>query len=137
MSNDKNEKFENLSTEELELTNLEKTILNEMDSTPTFKTSWPQNLLNVIIGNSLTEEHSLAENAEDELLQALQVLTPREEIVMRLHYKDHKSFDEIGKELNATWEMLEDIESTAIRKLRHPNNKSLIKKLRMCAGLSE
>ncbi|MDE5600947.1 MAG: sigma-70 family RNA polymerase sigma factor [Clostridia bacterium] len=129
MSNNNNEKFENLSAEELELANLEETILDELDSTPTFKMSWPQNLFNIIVCNSLTEKHSLTENAEDVLLQAMQALTPREEIVMRLHYKDHKSFDEIGKELNATWEMLEDIESTAIRKLRHLKNISLLKQL--------
>lgn len=129
MSNYQNEKFENLSTEELELANLEKAILDELDSTPTFTTSWPQNLFNIILGSSFTAEHTLAENAEDALLQAMQVLTPREEIVIRLHYKDHKSFDEIGKELNATWEMIKDIESTAIRKLRHPKNVSLLKQL--------
>ena len=67
----------------------------------------------------------------EQLEQVLQTLTPREEQVLRMRFglvdgKSH-TLEEVGKEFDVTRERIRQIESKALRKLRHPSRS---KKLR-------
>ena len=59
-----------------------------------------------------------------QLIATLDMLTPREEKVLRLRYgiDDGKprTLEEVGKEFNVTRERIRQIEAKALRKLRHP-----------------
>ena len=67
----------------------------------------------------------------EQLEEVLKTLTPREEEVLRMRFglidgKPH-TLEEVGKEFNVTRERIRQIESKALRKLRHPSRS---KKLR-------
>ena len=67
----------------------------------------------------------------EQLEEALSTLTPREEQVLRMRFgltdgKPH-TLEEVGKEFDVTRERIRQIESKALRKLRHPSRS---KKLR-------
>ena len=67
----------------------------------------------------------------EQLEEVLSTLTPREEQVLRMRFgltdgKPH-TLEEVGKELDVTRERIRQIESKALRKLRHPSRS---KKLR-------
>ncbi len=73
---------------------------------------------------------SPTENAAQDILKAqllavIETLTPREQKVIRLRYgldDNHpRTLEEVGKEFNVTRERIRQIESKALRKLRHPN----------------
>ena len=68
---------------------------------------------------------------KDQLVQILDTLTPREEMVLRLRYgidDGHpRTLEEVGKEFGVTRERIRQIEAKALRKLRHPSRS---KKLR-------
>jgi RNA polymerase primary sigma factor len=61
---------------------------------------------------------------KDELESVMKDLTEREARVLRLRYglEDGKprTLEEVGKEFNVTRERIRQIESKALRKLRHP-----------------
>ena len=68
----------------------------------------------------------------EQLEEVLSTLTPREEQVLRMRFgltdgKPH-TLEEVGKEFNVTRERIRQIESKALRKLRHPSRS---KKLRL------
>ena len=67
----------------------------------------------------------------EQLEEVLSTLTPREEQVLRMRFglKDGKphTLEEVGKEFDVTRERIRQIESKALRKLRHPSRS---KKLR-------
>ena len=67
----------------------------------------------------------------EQLEDVLSTLTPREEEVLRMRFglRDGKphTLEEVGKEFNVTRERIRQIESKALRKLRHPSRS---KKLR-------
>ena len=67
----------------------------------------------------------------EQLEEVLTTLTPREEQVLRLRFglvdgRSH-TLEEVGKEFEVTRERIRQIESKALRKLRHPSRS---KKLR-------
>ena len=67
----------------------------------------------------------------EQLEEVLKSLTPREEQVLRMRFglvdgKAH-TLEEVGKEFDVTRERIRQIESKALRKLRHPSRS---KKLR-------
>ena len=69
----------------------------------------------------------------EQLEEVLSTLTPREEQVLRMRFgltdgKPH-TLEEVGKEFDVTRERIRQIESKALRKLRHPSRS---KKLRDC-----
>jgi RNA polymerase primary sigma factor len=68
----------------------------------------------------------------EQLEEVLATLTPREEQVLRMRFglKDGKphTLEEVGKEFDVTRERIRQIESKALRKLRHPSRS---KKLRI------
>ncbi|HMM35613.1 MAG TPA: sigma-70 family RNA polymerase sigma factor, partial [Thermoanaerobaculia bacterium] len=70
-------------------------------------------------------------NLRDQTRRTLKTLTPREEQVLRMRFgvgdgAEH-TLEEVGKSFNVTRERIRQIESKALRKLRHP---SRAKKLR-------
>ena len=67
----------------------------------------------------------------EQLEQVLRTLTPREEQVLRLRFglvdgKSH-TLEEVGKEFDVTRERIRQIESKALRKLRHPSRSKLLR----------
>ena len=67
----------------------------------------------------------------DQLLQILDTLSPREEKVIRLRFglNDGRSMtlEEVGKVFHVTRERIRQIETKALRKLRHPTRSKLLK----------
>ena len=69
-------------------------------------------------------EYTINEKYKEDIDNVLKTLTPREEKVLRLRVglvdgKQH-TLEEVGKEFNVTRERIRQIESKAIRRLRHP-----------------
>ena len=68
---------------------------------------------------------------QEQLVDVLSTLTPREEKVLKLRFGIEdgrpRTLEEVGKEFNVTRERIRQIEAKALRKLRHPSRS---KKLR-------
>ena len=84
------------------------------------------------IGDFVEDESikSPVENAaqlilKEQLLAAIDTLTPREQKVIRLRYglddSHPRTLEEVGREFDVTRERIRQIEAKALRKLRHPN----------------
>ena len=67
----------------------------------------------------------------EQLVDVLKTLTPREETVLRMRFgleDGHpRTLEEVGKEFNVTRERIRQIESKALRKLRHPSRSKKLK----------
>lgn len=67
----------------------------------------------------------------EQLVEVLKTLTPREETVLRMRFgleDGHpRTLEEVGKEFNVTRERIRQIESKALRKLRHPSRSKKLK----------
>ena len=70
-------------------------------------------------------EAATATLLKEQLMDALNTLTPREEKVLRLRFGiddgHQRTLEEVGKEFNVTRERIRQIEAKALRKLRHPS----------------
>lgn len=81
------------------------------------------------------DELTITKMLREQLIEVLSTLTPREQKVIRLRYglEDNRvrTLEEVGKIFNVTRERIRQIESKALKKLRHPNRK---KKLSDYAG---
>ena len=81
------------------------------------------------------DEQTITKMLREQLIEVLSTLTPREQKVIRLRYglEDNRvrTLEEVGKIFNVTRERIRQIESKALKKLRHPNRK---KKLSDYAG---
>jgi RNA polymerase primary sigma factor len=77
-------------------------------------------------------------NLREQTAQVLKTLTPREERVLRLRFGvgdgDEQTLEEVGRMFNVTRERIRQIESKALRKLRHS---SRAKKLRPLMEVNE
>ena len=66
--------------------------------------------------------------------QILQVLTPREQQVVRLRFgigqDEPWTLEQVGKSLSVTRERIRQIEGVALRKLKEPEIKSMLAELR-------
>lgn len=89
---------------------------------------WPQNIYKIILGINFSNDSALTDKAEDVILELMATLPPRVETIMRLHYKELKSFDDIAKELNIDYDIVCERNDFAIRKLRLPENIFAMKK---------
>jgi len=72
-------------------------------------------------------------NVTEQIIRVLYTLTPKEEKIIRMRFgieceKDY-TLEEIGKHLSITRERVRQIESKALRKLKHPNRRSELKVL--------
>ena len=76
-------------------------------------------------------EAATANSLREQLEKALSMLTPREEKVLRLRFgfEDGKThtLEEVGKEFNVTRERVRQIESKALRRLRHPSKSKALR----------
>ena len=76
-------------------------------------------------------EAAAANSLREQLEKALHMLTPREEQVLRLRFgfEDGKThtLEEVGKEFNVTRERVRQIESKALRRLRHPSKSKALR----------
>ncbi len=65
---------------------------------------------------------------KEQLMSAIDTLTPREQKVIRLRYglddSHSRTLEEVGREFSVTRERIRQIEAKALRKLRHPNRLS-------------
>lgn len=68
---------------------------------------------------------------QEELLDVLETLTPREQevLILRFGLKDGRgrTLEEVGKEFDVTRERIRQIEAKALRKLRHPSRSKKLK----------
>src|SRR5436309_956934 len=76
-------------------------------------------------------DHVIVDNLTEQTQKVLRTLTPREEQVLKMRFgvgdgSEH-TLEEVGRSFNVTRERIRQIESTALRKLRHPSRS---KKLR-------
>lgn len=82
-----------------------------------------------------TSLHAVEEEVERKLLaerinEALNTLEPREQRVIRLRFGFDgrpRLLEEVGREFNLTRERIRQIESKALRKLRHPSRSRVLK----------
>ena len=79
-------------------------------------------------------EYTMNEKFKEEIDKFLKELTPREEKVIRLRYGlidgRSRTLEEVGKEFNVTRERIRQIESKALRRLRHPARQRALKCLK-------
>ena len=76
-------------------------------------------------------ESVITNNLTDQTGDVLKSLTPREELVLRMRFgvgegSEH-TLEEVGKSFNVTRERIRQIESKALRKLRHPSRSAQLK----------
>ena len=68
---------------------------------------------------------------KEQLSEVLETLTPREAMVLRLRFGlvdgRQRTLEEVGREFNVTRERIRQIESKALRKLRHPSRSKRLK----------
>jgi len=68
---------------------------------------------------------------QEQLVEVLSTLTPREEKVLKLRFGIEdgrpRTLEEVGKEFNVTRERIRQIEAKALRKLRHPSRSKKLK----------
>ncbi len=80
--------------------------------------------------SSNPDELSSSRMLNEQLVEVLRTLSPREEKIICLRYgiADGRSrtLEEVGKEFNVTRERIRQIENTALKKLRHPARAKLI-----------
>jgi RNA polymerase primary sigma factor len=80
---------------------------------------------------STVEDEVLKKALKKEISSILKTLTPREEKILRLRYglddDTPRTLEEIGKIFNLTRERIRQIESKALRKLRHPRRANHLK----------
>ena len=77
-------------------------------------------------------ENIMLEDFREQIDKVLENLNEREREVIKMRFglmpdKSERTLEEIGKELNVTRERVRQIESSAIKKLRHPNIGKLLK----------
>src|SRR6266545_8041638 len=70
-------------------------------------------------------------NLKDQTRKVLKTLTPREELVLKMRFgvgdgSEH-TLEEVGRSFNVTRERIRQIESKALRKLRHPSRAKKLK----------
>ena len=71
---------------------------------------------------------------QEQLVDVLSTLTPREEKVLKLRFGIEdgrpRTLEEVGKEFNVTRDRIRQIEAKALRKLRHPSRSTKLKDFR-------
>jgi RNA polymerase primary sigma factor len=76
-------------------------------------------------------ESVISTNLREQTSMVLNTLSPREELVLRMRFgvgegSEH-TLEEVGRSFNVTRERIRQIESKALRKLRHPSRAAKLK----------
>ena len=68
---------------------------------------------------------------KEQLVEVLDTLTDREQLVLRLRFGlddgRARTLEEVGRDFNVTRERIRQIEAKALRKLRHPSRSKKLK----------
>lgn len=84
---------------------------------------YPFNLLDDIFGE---DEYVPPSDFAPTLAYVLAGLTEREQAVLTARYKDRRTYENIGREMNVTMERIRQIELKALHKLRHPIRREML-----------
>lgn len=79
---------------------------------------YPYNLIDAIFREHV--DVIISKDVEDGIEYAVSTLNDREQKVIKHRFQEYMSHKEIGKEFDVTHERIRQIESKALRKLRHP-----------------
>ena len=90
----------------------------------TSKEEYPQNLLDAV---ACEWEEQRPDEFSQTLAYVLAGLTEREQAVIEMRFKRCMTYEQTGREFNVTRERIRQIETKALRKLRHPSRLYLIK----------
>lgn len=97
----------------------------ESEGTSESKNSYPQNIIDIILGTKLYDINTIP-NLEENLNKAYDTLESREKIFVIKRYKEFLTYDELGTKYNLTRERCRQIIQKALRKLRHPSRLRII-----------
>lgn len=85
------------------------------------KVSYPDNLIEVLFGDcELVDINYIEEHFEENIKEVFETISEREQLVIELRYIEGYTLEAIGNQLVVTRERVRQIESRAIRRLRHP-----------------
>lgn len=91
-----------------------------------------ENAKEFLKGACALEENKITEEAIGNIDKLLKELSDREERIIRLRYGlddgKNRTLLEVAEQFGVTREMVRQIESTAIKKLRHPTRRKLLGK---------
>ena len=102
----------------------------ENEGTNDSKNSYPQNIIDIILGTKLYDINTIP-NLEENLEKAYDTLIPKEKSFIIKRYKELLTYDELAAKYNLTRERCRQIIQKALRKLRHPS------RLRMILGTKD
>lgn len=97
----------------------------ENEGTSESKNSYPQNIIDIILGTKLYDINTIP-NLDENLNKAYDTLESREKIFVIKRYKEFLTYDELGTKYNLTRERCRQIIQKALRKLRHPSRLRII-----------
>ena len=97
----------------------------ESEGTSESKNSYPQNIMDIILGTKLYDINTIP-NLEENLNKAYDTLIPKEKIFVIKRYKELLTYDQLGTKYNLTRERCRQIIQKALRKLRHPSRLRII-----------
>lgn len=93
-------------------------------------TTYPENIIMHIVNDDTVGDINTFDGIlqeKEQLIEALEkmyaTLTPKEQTVINLRYKEKKSYSEIGKVLGVGRERIRTINNKSLRKLRYPVRK--------------
>ncbi len=86
---------------------------------------YPLNLLDNISPNG-EWEYALPADFMPSLAYVLALLTDREQTVIEKRYKEHRTYEDIGKEFGVTRERIRQVEQKALRKLSHQTRRKIL-----------
>ena len=90
------------------------------------------NLADFVPDNDTMTAHEkmVKDLVHDKLIEAIETLTPREQMVLKMRYgldmERTFTLEEIGKKFNITRERIRQIEAKAIKKLKHPSRRGIL-----------
>lgn len=97
----------------------------ENEGTSESKNSYPQNIIDIILGTKLYDINTIP-NLEENLNKAYDTLIPKEKTFIIKRYKEFLSYEELGTKYNLTRERCRQIIQKTLRKLRHPSRLRII-----------
>lgn len=97
----------------------------ESEGTKESKNSYPQNIIDIILGTKLYDINTIP-NLDENLNKAYDTLESREKIFVIKRYKELLTYDQLGTKYNLTRERCRQIIQKALRKLRHPSRLRII-----------